>query len=83
MQLFIQIFVFVLLFTAFWINIYHAEKNPNFWHKFKVIVVAAAIILSFKTLAKYSLLFIAIGIASLIEKKNKQNGTKTNNMAGK
>jgi len=83
MQLFLQIFIFVLLFTAFWINIYYTEKNPTLWHKFKLVLVAAAFILSFKTLAKYSLLLIAIGFISLIEKKDKKNGTETNSMANK
>jgi hypothetical protein len=80
MQLITQVFVFILLFSAFGINIYYADKHPTFYRKLKVVVIAASIILSFKTLSKYSLIFIIVGVISLIEKKKKNNGTESTTM---
>lgn len=79
-QLFIEIFTFVVLVIALFVNVDYAESKKSAWANFKIFAIAASIvglIVYFRVLAQYSFLFLIFGILST-SKRNKSNGAKQN-----
>jgi len=79
-QLFIEIFTFIVLVVALFVNVDYAAHKKSAWANFKILAIAASIvglIVYFRILAQYSFLFLIIGILS-IGKRNNRDGTKQN-----
>ena len=77
-QLFIEIFTFIVLSVALLLNFDYAATNKTAWSQFKVLAIAASIvglIVYFRVLCQYSFIFLILGILS-IGKRNNSNGTK-------
>lgn len=79
-QLFIEVFTFIVLVIALFVNVDYAAHKKTAWANFKILAIAASIvglIVYFRVLAQYSFLFLIMGIFS-IGKRNKSNGRKQN-----
>ncbi len=75
-QLFIEIFTFIVLVIALFVNVDYAAQRKTAWANFKIVAIAASIvglIVYFRILAQYSFIFLIIGILSL-GKRNNSNG---------
>lgn len=77
-QLFVEIFTFIVLLIALFVNVDYAESKKSTWAQFKVFAIATSIvglIVYFKVLAQYSFLFLIFGFLST-GKRHKSNGRK-------
>lgn len=83
-QLIIEIFTFIVLVIALFVNVDYAAHKKTAWANFKILAIAASIvglIVYFRILAQYSFIFLIIGILSIGKRNNsdgKQN-TKVHN----
>lgn len=79
-QLLVEIFTFIVLVIALFVNVDYQAQKKTAWANFKVFAIAASIvglIVYFRILAQYAFIFLIIGILS-IGKRNNSNGRKRN-----
>ena len=75
-QLIIEIFTFIILVVALFVNVDYQAHKKTVWANFKVFAIAASLvglIVYFRILAQYAFIFLIIGILSINQRRGKQD----------